>query len=705
MKSLLSLSIMFAAGLSAAGEILPALAGEGPEIADGGVIVVTGSRIGTALADTPASIQRLDRDRMRDRAPSFTGEVLNQVPGVYMSDLGNEQHSMSIRMPISTNAYYLYLEDGIPLRPLGLFNHNALYEINLDGGGAIEVQKGPASSLYGSNSVGGTINLLTEAPAFRHGGLAGLSGSDEGYGRANFAAETHHGDFALRMTGYASGRRGGWQDHNDADKESVTLRGDYHIGDSTVWSNVLTYSHLKTDMPGTLNESDYRRRPGYSYQSFTDREVHAGRFYSRLAGEWNAGGRTSATLFLRDNSTAQLPSYLIFDTANPALSRGRDNDNDFWSVGFDVQHTQRFSWADSRLTVGAYFDHTNNDYLENNLTIARDPVSGRYLSYSLAGNRRNYTVDLGNRAIYGQFEVSPTDRTRLVLGGRYDVMSYDYGNRNQPSATTGAPSERRDYERASFRLGFIYNPAADTSLYINLSEGFTPPEVSSLYGRLEAPNLRESVYKNIDLGLRQRLWGDRVILDASLYRLTGKDEVVSYTLSPGNSEPRNAGETRHQGVELGLDLSFDREWTGTIAAAWSKHTYDQYRVSPTLAYSGNTMPGAPRLIATSELVYKPAWLAGSRFAAEWVHMGGYWMDNANAVRYGGHDLVNLRASYGIGRWAVSAKLMNATNRHYAEVATSSYSGVGGYDADAQDRYTSGAPRTVFFGIRYQFGSE
>src|SRR3546814_5098426 len=45
--------------------------------------------------------------------------------------LGNEQHSMSIRQPLSFKSLFLYLEDGIPIRPAGVFNHNALIEMNM----------------------------------------------------------------------------------------------------------------------------------------------------------------------------------------------------------------------------------------------------------------------------------------------------------------------------------------------------------------------------------------------------------------------------------------------------------------------------------------------------------------------------------------------------------------------------------------------
>jgi hypothetical protein len=67
---------------------------------------------------------------------------VNKTPGVLMVNLGNEQHSMSIRQPMTTNAYYLYMEDGVPIRPMGVFNHNSLLEMNQFTVSSIEVVKG-----------------------------------------------------------------------------------------------------------------------------------------------------------------------------------------------------------------------------------------------------------------------------------------------------------------------------------------------------------------------------------------------------------------------------------------------------------------------------------------------------------------------------------------------------------------------------------
>ncbi|MDF3035278.1 MAG: hypothetical protein K0S28_552, partial [Paucimonas sp.] len=370
---------LLGAALAAA---FPAVHAAGAEAVDqiatlADIVVVSGSKEGTLLRDTPAAISKIGRETIEQKKPTFVGQLLNEAPGVYVTDLGNEQHSMSIRQPLSYNAVYLYMEDGLPIRPVGLFNHNSLYEINLTGVGDIEVLKGPASSLYGSNAVGGAVNFFTRAPSPKPEATIGVQLTDQGYRRIDYGASGAFGNHGLRIAGYKAQRRGGWQSYNDADKDGVTLRYDLGVSDTTLLKTVLSYNRLLTDMPGTLNKSDYDNRPGFSYQTFTWRKVEATRLSSALEGNWNSGGMTTITAYARDNTTNQLPSYLIFNTgAFTAL--GRTTSQHFTSLGVDARHRQDFSDGTFRLIAGITGENTPMEASEMNLSVVRDPASGIY---------------------------------------------------------------------------------------------------------------------------------------------------------------------------------------------------------------------------------------------------------------------------------------------------------------------------------------
>lgn len=174
--------------LLASANLPTAAAEEQPE-----VIVVTSSRQAQSLTNLAESVTVLNEQLIKDVSPGHPAELLNRVSGVHVNDLGGEGHMTAIRQPITTGGVYLFLEDGLPTRPTGFFNHNGLYEIDIPNSGRVEVTKGPGSALYGSDAIGGIFNILTPEPSADFSGrvqaelgsdgwlrgLVGLSGPPE----------------------------------------------------------------------------------------------------------------------------------------------------------------------------------------------------------------------------------------------------------------------------------------------------------------------------------------------------------------------------------------------------------------------------------------------------------------------------------------------------------------------------------------------
>lgn len=707
-RSPLALGLALASGLACG---LPAQAADTTAGADAGeqelpTVVVTASRTATKLGETPAPITRLDDKAVAARKPRLISDVIDRVPGVHMTDLGNEQHSMSIRQPMTTNAVYQYLEDNVPIRPIGVFNHNALNEINLPGSEGIEVMRGATSSLYGSNAVGGAVNFLTRAPSLSPEANIGYRRSNTGYDRVDAGASTTSGDVGVRVAYYHSQVRDGWRDYSEAHKDSLSARLDYFLSDASRLKTVLSYTDMYTDMTGSLGESDYRRNPRKSYNNFTNRSDRALRLSSSLETQWTPERSSRVTVYVRDNSHGQIPSYQLGNCkpvapATTCTTNGRVNDNAYNSAGVDAQWQQRLPWLSGRVIAGVAYDYTTNDYDEDNASVIRD-ASLNYVSYTVTGKRRQYQAGIQNPSAYAQFEFKPVARTTAVAGIRYDQIRYDFDNLMTPSATTGAPDEKRSFSKASPRLGLSYALSPDQEVFGNWSQGFVPPEVSQLYGTQVAPDLSEASFRNIDLGYRKR-WPGKGQIEATLYRLEGKDEIVSYTVStaPLVRENRNAGATRHQGVELGASWKLSRQVSGFVSASVAEHTYKRYRPSAAAAdnFDGKTMPGAPRSFGIAGIDWRP--LERVTISPEVQRIGSYWMNDANSVRYGGHTLVNLRARWQLRQLELFSVLSNLTDKRYAETASSTYK-TGAYDPDLQNSYTPGNPRTLTLGFNYLF---
>lgn len=674
-------------------------------------VVVSGSRTETKLSDTPMSIGAVDEKSLKRDKPKLMGDVINRIAGVSWVDLGNEQHMMGIRQPNSTNAVYQYLEDGIPIRPLGVFNHNSLNELNLAGAERVEVVKGASSSLYGSNAVGGAVNFITAHPSLTPEATVGFRNEAvTGYQRIDTGASNTWGDLGMRFSHYSSSRsENNWQQYSNGTKDSATLRTDYALSDSALLHAVMSYNNLDSATPGSLNPVDFQLDPGKSYQTFTYRKDKTTRANIGWEGETIKNGLSSVTLFARDNDHAQLPNYTIsactVNTTCPTGYRGTINNNHVSSLGFDAKHQQEFTFLSSRLIGGLYYDLSPNSYISNNLDVTQDSTTLVYTSYApnttYATGTRDYKTDIRNVALFAQWELSPLDKVRVVMGGRYDTINYGFVNNLTPGVAYGAANESRDFSRFSPKLGGTYTVSQNTNVFINASQGFTPPEVSQLYGKSAIPDLRPATYDSYELGLRMAFMERALKLNATLFELDGKDTIVSYTIAPGNSENRNAGRTRSAGIEF--SLSYDAgKVDGRVGMSIAHHQYLDYQVSGTLDYSGKDMPVAPNTL-TAEIGYKP--IPDARLAFELIQQSSYWMNNANTVSYSGYTLLNMRGNYKMdSSWESWIQGRNLTNQLYAESASSSYSGVGAYDA-LKDQYTVGAPRSLMVGLTYTFAAK
>lgn len=672
-------------------------------------IVVSGSRSETKLSETPVSIGAVSRAQWDADKPKSVGEIINRIPGVHWNDLGNEQHSMAIRQPISTNAVYQYLEDGIPIRPLGVFNHNALNENNMNGSGGVEVVKGAASSLYGSNAVGGAVNFLTQKPSRTPTGYVGIRhDSTDGFTRVDSGASNTWGDLGLRFSHYSSQRdTNNWQQYSGGKKDSFTLRGDYNLGEKSWLRASLVHTNLDSDTPGSLFENDFRSNPGKSINTFTWRKDKTTRANLAWEGETTQGGLTTVTLFSRNNDHGQLPNYTITGCSG-ATCKGTINNNHVESLGVDVKHEQKLEWLRARLVTGVYIDRSQNDYVSDNLKVVRDVPTGRYISYTLnsvanPSGVRDYGVGIANDAAFAQLEFSPSEQFRLVAGGRYDRIRYDFNNNLTPGDNYGAANEVRSFAKFSPKLGATYALSPTSSLYSNLSMGFTPPEVSQLYGKTAIPELNSATYDNVEVGWRALL-PSGIRLDSALYQLSGKDTIVSYTSEIGDSYNKNAGNTRSRGLELSLNQDL-REWDWRVGATWAEHTFVSYRVSDKVGaiedYSGKDMPQAPNHTLTAQVGWK--FTPASRVALGLVKQGSYWMNNANTVRYAGHTLLNLTASHQLSDgWEVWGQVRNLTDKLYSDNASSSYKS-GAYTPNTQNTYAAGAPRSVMLGVTKHLG--
>ncbi|WP_454801515.1 TonB-dependent receptor [Mucilaginibacter phyllosphaerae] len=674
-------------------------------------VVVTASRERQARQDAPIAISKINAIQIHDTKATALYQLLNKVTGVYMVDLGNEQHTMAIRQPITYNALYLYMEDGLPIRPTGIFNHNSLYEINMSGVRDIEVVKGPASSLYGSNAIGGAINFITQGPPAGYAGNVSVQGDNYHYRRVDADGGFTAGKFGLYVGGYVAKQRDGWQDYTDFDKYSGNFKTTYDFDASTRLTTSVAYNYLNTQTPGSLDSAKFYSRTYGANQRFTYRKVKAFRANTKLEHAWTNKSSTFLTLFYRNNSTAQLPSYFISDVRDNAgnylSSNGQENDQSFHSLGLLAQHRQDIDFLHSRLIVGAYVDNSPSSYYAKFLNIQKDVANNTYTGYTATGNYiDNYRIKLFNTAAYAQYEIKPAEPLRIVMGLRYDRIHYNFTN----GITAGSKykqQETNNYNIVAPKLGLTYNFGNNKGIYANYSVGFQPPETGDLYSARQLTPLKQATFNNYEAGGWFTAFNKKMYVEVTVYDLEGRNEIISQLLPDNTTQNQNAGATRHRGIEYSVAYAPVKELSFRFSGTNAKHTYVDYNEvstnfstgsSTVTVYNGNRMSNAPSWIANSEITYKPAYIDGFRIAGEWQHINKYFTNPANTKTYSGYDIFNVRTGFdvksgpikGAGIWF---NVINVTNKLYATTVTSNQYG---------DTYNAAPPRLYTLGISYSF---
>ena len=656
-------------------------------------VIVSASRIPENGASLPLAWSAVDSPALALTGHVHINEAMQRVPGAWIAR-GNGQESLtSLRSPVLTGAgscaAFFVGGDGISLRAPGFCNVNQLFDANTEQAAKIEVIKGPATALYGSNAMHGVINILSAPPSPELDHSIALEGGPYDYYRAKYRYRNTVGAHGISINANGSSD-GGYKDDSGYDQQKMTLRHDYA---GELWSirSVLDAANLNQETAGYIQ----------GYKSYKDsdlrdsnpnpeayRDAWSVRFYTTASRAMGDNSTLSITPYLRDNDMEFLQHFLPWQPVeeNSHSSLGlktvvhSDLDKLRWANGIDLEYT------DASLKETQYQDFSPNQP---------------------AGVHYDYKVDAAVAAIFSQLRSQWQSPWELSAGVRAEYTYYDYDNRtgdgsacdsNASNCRFYRPSDRDDdFTDVSVNAGASYRLNDDTLAYLRVARGFRAPQATELY-RLQSgqktADLDSEELDNVELGLRGN-WGDRLSYDGSIYYMQ-KDQVI---FQDSNRQNVSGAKTQHYGLELSLDYQLAEHWQLGLDANASSHSYDSRiaLLGSSGDIKGNDIDTAPEIFGSARLSWDFSSLTRQDSVAEleWIYMDEYFLDPDNQHKYDGHSLLNLRTSSTLGpRWLATLRLTNLLDEQYAERADF---GFGSY------RYFVGQPRGAYLELRYQFG--
>ncbi|HBX0236222.1 TPA: TonB-dependent receptor [Klebsiella pneumoniae] len=645
--------------------LLPLIAAA--QAADEQTMVVTAAPTMVSELDTPAAVSVVNGDEMRQAAPRVNlSESLGAVPGLqvqnrqnYAQDLQLSIRGFGSRSTYGVRGLRIYV-DGIPATmPDG---QGQTSNIDIGSVDTIEVLRGPFSALYG-NSSGGVINVTsqtgTQPPTVEASSYYGSFGTWH-YGMKATGAVgdgSHAGDVDYTVSTNRFTTHG-YRDHSGARKNLANARLGVRINDVSKLTLLLNSVDIKANDAGGLTADEWRDNPrqsprGDQYNTRKNtRQTQAGLRYER---QLSAQDDLSVMMYAGERETTQFQSIPRAPQLKPSHAGGVIDLTRHYQ-GIDTRLTHRGELlVPVTLTAGLDYENMSERRkgYENFVMVNGAPQYGE--QGALRRNERNL---MWNVAPYLQTQWQLTDKLSLDAGVRYSSVWFD-SNDYYITPGNGDDSGDASYHKWLPAGSLKYALTDAWNVYLSAGRGFETPTINELSYRSDNQSglnfgLKPSTNDTVEIGSKTRIGNG--LFTAALFQTNTDNEIVVDSSSGGRTSYKNAGKTRRQGMELGLDQQFGESWRLKAAWTWLDATY-RTNVCDDASCNGNRIPGIARNMGYASFGYQPeqGWYAGSDIR----YMSDIMANDENTAKAPSWTVVGLTTGY---KWSYGRMDMDLFGR-------------------------------------------
>ncbi|WP_200852252.1 TonB-dependent receptor PqqU [Klebsiella pneumoniae] len=645
--------------------LLPLIAAA--QAADEQTMVVTAAPTTVSELDTPAAVSVVNGDEMRQAAPRVNlSESLGAVPGLqvqnrqnYAQDLQLSIRGFGSRSTYGVRGLRIYV-DGIPATmPDG---QGQTSNIDIGSVDTIEVLRGPFSALYG-NSSGGVINVTsqtgTQPPTVEASSYYGSFGTWH-YGMKATGAVgdgSHAGDVDYTVSTNRFTTHG-YRDHSGARKNLANARLGVRINDVSKLTLLLNSVDIKANDAGGLTADEWRDNPrqsprGDQYNTRKNtRQTQAGLRYER---QLSAQDDLSVMMYAGERETTQFQSIPRAPQLKPSHAGGVIDLTRHYQ-GIDTRLTHRGELlVPVTLTAGLDYENMSERRkgYENFVMVNGAPQYGE--QGALRRNERNL---MWNVDPYLQTQWQLTDKLSLDAGVRYSSVWFD-SNDYYITPGNGDDSGDASYHKWLPAGSLKYALTDAWNVYLSAGRGFETPTINELSYRSDNQSglnfgLKPSTNDTVEIGSKTRIGNG--LFTAALFQTNTDNEIVVDSSSGGRTSYKNAGKTRRQGMELGLDQQFGESWRLKAAWTWLDATY-RTNVCDDASCNGNCIPGIARNMGYASFGYQPeqGWYAGSDIR----YMSDIMANDENTAKAPSWTVVGLTTGY---KWSYGRMDMDLFGR-------------------------------------------
>jgi vitamin B12 transporter len=612
-------------------------------------VVVTANRIQQQTARVGDSVTLITAEEQRRSQKTALSDLIAMTPGVTVTRNGGLGATTALRIRGAETDQTLVLIDGVkvndPSQASGGFNFGNLIATEYAN---IEVLRGPQSTLWGSQAIGGVVHIVTPTP---EGPLSGSLAVEGGTHESAFVrgyAQAGGDRFAWRVAGgyltsdgiSAFSRERGGREQDGYRNVGFNARGILHLTENisaevrSTWSDGRSeYDGFRAPLFDLTDTPEHDKTEELASYAGLNISAFGGRFENRIGFSYTDTDRQNF------DPSSTVP--LTFDASGK---------NERW----EYQGTLRVS---DRLTGIVGLESERSDMSSASPT-------------EFEPNPTPVADDVQIDSVYGQITATPIDAVTLSAGVRHDDHDTFGGN------TTN-------------RASVAWSATSSTILRASYGEGFKAPTLYQLYSLYGNVNLEPEQADSWDAGVEQRFFDSKLAVSATYFD-RDTDNMIDFVscfrvttpecLAKPDGYYENVQKTNADGVELALNAQL----TERLVLSANYTNMETENTARGTANFGRSLRRRPNETANAQLSYD--WPIGLTTTVAVQHAGRSFEDAANRIILDGYTLFDFRASYAVSdSLEVFGRIENAFDDEYETV------------------FEYGTPgRTYYGGIRQRF---
>ncbi len=523
--------------------------------------IVTATKTDTPLLNVPQSVNVITREVLDDQASRSLSDVLHYIPGITVGQGEGNRDQITIRGQATTADFFI---DGV--------RDDVQYYRNLYNIERVEVLKGPYALIFGRGGGGGIVNRVQKSPLSKD--FIKTRASINSFGAYDIGFDYNskiNDNSAFRINAFYENL----ENHRDYfGGERYAVNPYYAVSLNDDWKLGVSYEYVNDKRVTDRGVPSKNMRPAidlkkqfFGVPNINEASLEANIAKLRLDGNLSDNVSVTSSLLygdydksytnvyanraLTDLNTVELDAYKDPTKRNNFLFQS----NLIWDTNFlGLSHT---------IMGGFEYSNQKTDNSRQIATFAPTRIlnlnSIVFPNVSFGAKSRDTSSEVKVLSVYAQDQITINEKFLAIIGLRFD--KFDINGRDILAARNFA----RIDEEVSPRLGLIYKPKQNTSLYASYSKSFLPRSGEQFLSMtITQENLAPEEFENKEIGFKWDLL-DNLSLNIAAFELLRSN---STTPDPRNVlNTINIGETKTSGTELSLVGSINKKWQ--ISSAYS----------------------------------------------------------------------------------------------------------------------------------------